>query len=165
MFAATTPTKNIVVHELSPTLSSSSSSSEPPPPPPPSPSPSPPACDSSSRNSEPVNNSEDTEAAVPEHLRACTDEELMVQAEATISALQVEYKHAQQLRLDRLAAAESLAAHMELTSVHISTVKERLSRFRHESGRHLAHPYRLPEREVLLSSAQLEVTKNVSVAS
>jgi len=88
---------------------------------------------------------------VPEHLRTCTDEELMVQAEATISALQVEYERAQQLCLDRLAAAESLAAHMERTCVHISRVSERLSRFRQESGRHLAHPYGLPKSKCLTS--------------
>jgi hypothetical protein len=86
---------------------------------------------------------------VPEYLRTCTDEELMAQAEATISALQVEYERARQLRLDRLAAAESLAAHMQLTCVHISRVSERLSSFRQESGRRLAHPYGLPESKCL----------------
>ena len=74
-------------------------------------------------------------------LQACTDEELMSKAEATISALQSEYERSQQLRLKRLAAAENLAAHMQRTCVHISTVRERLLRFRQESG--LCPPHQL----------------------
>lgn len=80
---------------------------------------------------------------MPENLRRCTDEELMAQAEATISALQVKYERTHKLRLERLAAAESLAEYMEHTCVHISRVSERLSRFRQESRRH--QPYSVSE--------------------